>query len=136
MIDKSELGTDMILAAEIGYWAECEMKEGNLVIHGDDDGTDTKWPVTISPEQIGTNPWVEVDGEPIDWEATWVPNVRTSDCDQCGLILDGVIEGMDTSEGVCRCDQCKVYEGDFEAAEALAVLVGGIAKCTPETEEV
>jgi hypothetical protein len=80
----------------------------------------------------GTNPWVEVDGEPIDWMTRPTDRRRTSDCDQCGEILDGVIEAMDTPEGIQRCDQCQVYDGDIEAAEALARLVGGTVKWTEE----
>ena len=43
-----------------------------------------------------------------------------NDCDTCaGCLLRGVIEAMDTPEGVQRCDECDLYPGDLEAAAAL-----------------
>jgi hypothetical protein len=47
-------------------------------------------------------------------------------CDSCGMVLPGVIESMDTDEGIQRCDECELYPGDCEAAQALASLVGGV----------
>lgn len=70
----------------------------------------------------GTNPWIEVDGKPVVWEAG--PSCNP-DCDSCGSVLPGVIECMDTPEGIQRCDQCDTYEGDIEAAQALAAAIGG-----------
>jgi len=46
-------------------------------------------------------------------------------CDTCGAILPGVIEAMDSDEGIQRCDTCDLYAGDLEAAKALADHVGG-----------
>ena len=35
-------------------------------------------------------------------------------------MVQGVIEAMDTPFGIQRCDNCGQYEGDLEAAAALA----------------
>ena len=53
--DQQTLGTWMLEAAEIGYWAEAHINaEGTLVITGDDEGTETAWPVEITPAQMET----------------------------------------------------------------------------------
>lgn len=87
-----------------------------------------------------TNPWIEVDGVPVDWtQAAHSPPVESrrtdNGCDSCGNFLDGVIESMDTDLGVVRCDECSIYEGDIEAAWALALLVGGVVRYEQEDEE-
>lgn len=80
-----------------------------------------------------TNPWIVVDGKPVDWMEPGIQvAVREStDCEDCGLI-PGVIEAMDTPEGVQRCDTCQRYEGDLFAAQALADHVGGEVWFTEE----
>jgi hypothetical protein len=82
----------------------------------------------------GTNPWVEVDGVPVDWVER-EPLHPVNDCGLCGDFLDGAIAAMDTNEGVQRCDECDLFEGDIEAAEALARLVGGVVEWIEEGEE-
>lgn len=76
-----------------------------------------------------TNPWVEVNGEPVDWTDPVWNNQRVvrPQCDTCnGTILPGVIEAMDSNEGIQRCDECDTYPGDLEAAWQLARLVDGV----------
>lgn len=86
-----------------------------------------------------TNPWVVVNGEPVDWTNPGVSipmrPFEPNDCDACGII-PGVIEAMDTPEGIQRCDQCQRYEGDLSAAQALADAVSGEVWFTEESEEV
>lgn len=80
----------------------------------------------------GTNPWIEVDGKPVDW--TVVVGKGPCPCGENGdVALAGVLDGMDTADGVQRCDTCGTYEGDLDAALALAELVGGTVHF--ETEE-
>lgn len=75
-----------------------------------------------------TNPWVEVDGVPVDWTTTDRPRVQCP-CDEMGqVVLAGVLDAMDTPAGVQRCDACGTYDGDLDAALALARLVGGVVK--------
>lgn len=75
----------------------------------------------------GTNPWVEVDGTPVDW--TKSPLARTDcPCGEYRVILPGVLESMDTPDGIQRCDSCSTYDGDLAAALALAQLVGGVVR--------
>lgn len=75
----------------------------------------------------GTNPWVEVDGKPVDWLAIDLRlyDRAGNDCDGCGNVVPGAIEAMDTPEGIQCCDECLRIEGDLEAAQALAEIVGG-----------
>jgi hypothetical protein len=77
----------------------------------------------------GTNPWVEVDGIPVDWlDASPLPPVWT-DCETCsGTPMPGVIAPMDTAEGVQRCDICDLFDGDLSAANALARAVSGVTR--------
>ena len=89
--------------------------------------TFTGWPIPGLIED-GTDPWVEVDGTPVDWVASQLP--RTScPCGESGqVVLAGVLDGMNTPQGVQRCDSCDRYPGDLDAALALAQLVGGQVK--------
>jgi hypothetical protein len=41
---------------------------------------------------------------------------------------------MDTDEGIQRCDAADVFEGDLDAALALARVVGGIVKFSVESD--
>lgn len=66
--------------------------------------------------------------EPGDVELLEWAGVPEFPCDSCGDILPGVIEDMDTHEGIQRCDECSVYDGDLEAALALADHVGGVVR--------
>jgi len=77
-----------------------------------------------------TNPWVEVAGKPVDWTTSTLPRTPCP-CDEDHLALaPGVIDAMDTDEGIQRCDAANVGDsfGDLDAALALAQLVGGVVK--------
>lgn len=95
----------------------------------------------------GTDPWVEIDGVPVDWTTCNCgsgPNTplslhasicsrraadRPNACETCaGEPVAGVIAPMNTREGIQRCDECERFEGDLDAALALARLVGGTVK--------
>jgi hypothetical protein len=87
----------------------------------------------------GTNPWVVVNGAPVDWMNPAVSLAARSpepnNCEGCtGCVLPGVIEAMDTPQGVQRCDTCQRYIGDLFAAQALAALVGGEVWFTEEED--
>lgn len=79
-----------------------------------------------------TNPWVEVDGKPVDWTESPLPRVACPCEDMGQVVVPGVLDGMDTPEGVQRCDGCGIYESDLDAALALAKRVGGVAKFEKE----
>lgn len=87
------------------------------------DGTQTD--VQIEGQR---NPWVEVDGTPVNWTASNLPRVPCPCGENGPVVLAGVLDSMDTDEGVQRCDTCLTYPGDLDAALALARLVGGVAK--------
>jgi hypothetical protein len=73
-----------------------------------------------------TNPWIEeADSDTaLDLEQVALSIGQLNNSGQCygcyNCILEGVIEAMDTPEGIQRCDNCDVFEGDLEAAQALA----------------
>lgn len=93
------------------------------------DGT----PIDVQIEDR-TNPWIEVDGVPVDWTTIDLPRIPCP-CEDMGLVvLPGVLDGMDTPQGVQRCDGCDAYPGDLDAALALARLVGGVVKFSKETD--
>jgi len=75
-----------------------------------------------------TNPWVEVDGEPVDWTTSTLPRVPCPCDEDHAALVPGVIDAMDSDEGVQRCDASGVFDGDLDAALALARLVGGVVK--------
>jgi hypothetical protein len=75
-----------------------------------------------------TNPWVEVDGKPVIWSETGLPRVECPCGENGQVVLASVLDGMDSPEGIQRCDACDIYEGDLDAALALANLVGGTVK--------
>lgn len=86
----------------------------------------------------GTNPWVEVPTRTgsivVDWSQSTLAGDPDNDCDGCaGGPLPGVIAPMDTEIGIQRCDTCQRFDGDLAAADALARIVGGVARF--ETEE-
>jgi hypothetical protein len=73
-----------------------------------------------------TNPWVEVDGKPVDWTDAPLPPRPGSTCDGCaGEPIPGVATAMDDRDGIQRCDSCALFAGDLDAAKALADLLGG-----------
>jgi len=94
---------------------------------GVDDYGVTRWHGGDAVIESETNPWLQdSDGNAVDLiklkqDHPQVVYIRdTNPCDQCGDILPGVIEAMDSPEGIQRCDQCDLYEGDLDAAQALA----------------
>lgn len=79
--------------------------------------------------QSDTNPWVEVAGVPVDWTARDQSTWTVCPCEDMGSTpLAGVIAPMDTPEGVQRCDACGAFDGDLDAALALARTVGGVVR--------
>ena len=74
-----------------------------------------------------TNPWVEVAGEPVDWTTSTLPEAACP-CGEHPTVLPGVIAPIDTEEGINRCDAALLFDGDLDAALALARLVGGVVK--------
>lgn len=86
----------------------------------------------------GTDPWIEVDGAPVDWTVPGWDRVRVPcPCGENGDVVEpGVLDGMNTPKGVQRCDACGTYDGDLDAALALARRVGGIVKFHTENKEV
>lgn len=75
-----------------------------------------------------TNPWVEVDGVPVDWTTVDLPRTPCPCDEEHDALVPGVIDAMDTNEGIQMCDSTDVFEGDLDAALALARLVGGVVK--------
>lgn len=66
-----------------------------------------------------TNPWLEdADGDRIIWNTTDVE--PDGDCECAASPVPGVLVGMDTPEGIQRCDACGRYESDLDAAAAAA----------------
>ena len=85
------------------------------------------------------NPWIEIDGQPVDWmrRAPSLPQAVTW-CGDGGCNagpLAGVLVACDTPQGIQRCDQCNIYDGDREAALALAQMVGGVVVFEVNTEQ-
>lgn len=83
-----------------------------------------------------TDPWVEVNGEPVDWTSSTLPRVPCP-CGENGEVVEpGVLDGMNSPHGVQRCDACSTYDGDLDAALALARRVGGVARFYQSAQEV
>ena len=83
----------------------------------------------------GTNPWIQSsDGHPLDLmsmvrRGDIVTATGTRTCEECEHEpFPGVLTGMDTPEGVQRCDGCQAYDGDCEAASALAAHITATSK--------
>lgn len=99
-------------------------------------GTEMRWNgeqnVRLASE---TNPWLRNDasGADVDLQVMVdegrVPVPLTPDC-----CYSGIIPAMDTNEGIQRCDTCQVYDGDLEAAQALADRIGGVSVWFTGTE--
>lgn len=68
--------------------------------------------VDLDPD---TNPWIEVDGEPV------------GAIDPHALEVVGILTGCDDGYGVQRDDESDRYDSDVEAALALAEAIGGVA---------
>ena len=83
----------------------------------------------------GTNPWVEVAGEPVDWTVYHGPRAECPCGDGHDVPVPGVIAPIDTADGVNRCDAAQLFDGDLDAALALARLVGGVVKFEVATDD-
>ena len=69
----------------------------------------------------GTNPWLQVDGQPVDLMEIARADEYVEDCDGCRQDeFAGIALAMDTPDGIQRCDQCGTFDGDLEAAQAAA----------------
>lgn len=70
-----------------------------------------------------TNPWLQVDGQPVD--LTGIDSGASVDCDGCndGGAYAGVILAMDSADGIQMCDSCGKFEGDLEAAHHAAEVL-------------
>ncbi len=78
--------------------------------------------VQWTPEMTGvviaseTNPWLQVNGEPVDLTGMMLEGNHDCDCYQ----FSGAQLGMDSETGIQRCDTCLRFDGDLEAAAAVA----------------
>ena len=70
----------------------------------------------------GTNPWLQVDGKPVNLTALYGTGTVDYDvCDGCAQgDFAGIVLAMDSGEGIQRCDGCQKFDGDLEAAQATA----------------
>lgn len=85
----------------------------------------------------GTNPWIEVDGLPVDWMVSTLVEhpalAERAECDnRCNA---GVLLAMDTESGIQRCDECGTFDGDIEAAFFVAALVDGVVWVHDDTDD-
>lgn len=83
----------------------------------------------------GTDPWIEVEGKPVDWTTSTLPRVPCPCGENGEVVLAGVLDGMNTAVGIQRCDACDTYPGDLDAALALARVVGGVVKFHNDRED-
>lgn len=85
----------------------------------------------------GTDPWVEVDGVAVDWMTHPLLKDSTPDLPRCNCPAStpGILPAMNTPEGIQRCDECQMFDGDLDAALALAKKVGGVVKFEIEEDE-
>lgn len=71
-----------------------------------------------------SDPWLETpDGEVV----SLAPHLATLERGACGDCRAGFFAPTDngpTDQGVERCDECDTYDGDLEAALALAAVIG------------
>lgn len=82
-----------------------------------------------------TDPWIEVDGVAVDWSASTLPRVPCPCGEGFDVIEPGVLDSMNSVHGVQRCDACSTFDGDLNAALALARRVGGVVKFMADPEE-
>lgn len=71
----------------------------------------------------GTDPWLQrPDGTifPLRQAVSLLP---VGDCGECPGGLFAPTSNGPTDQGIERCDQCPTFEGDLEAAVALATFV-------------
>lgn len=99
------------------------------------DGSDD---VEMEPE---TDPWLQYpDGEVVDLRPHLANLASPEGCDCSGGFFAPTDNGP-TEQGIERCDECGTFDGDFEAAVALAETIGGgvtiwYATPTATTKEV
>lgn len=80
-----------------------------------------------------TNPWVEAGGHEVDWTRVDFPPAVGNKCETCwDSPIPGTLPAMDSPTGIQRCDACEKFEGDLEAALALAKLVNGVVRFEAE----
>jgi len=94
----------------------------------------SRWPATVQYDEVEhmdariyghTNPWLR-DKDGVDVNLLELVRegdvLRTHDgaCYACTpAIVSGVLEAMDSPEGIQRCDNCELYDSDLAAAAAL-----------------
>jgi len=67
-----------------------------------------------------TDPWIcDAEGTPLDL-TSFNDNLVDGPCGNGGHAIPGVIAPMNSEFGIQRCDECDVYPGDLDAAQALA----------------
>jgi hypothetical protein len=97
-----------------------------MLFYGDEMSKTFNGTYTDNTIASDTDPWVEINGEPVDWVARNLPADPDNDCECCNdMPVPGVIAPMNTPQGIERCDECQRFEGDLDAAFALAKLVNG-----------
>lgn len=98
----------------------------------DDDLISREWNELLDDDVLiafGTNVWLVSGEEPINLQALLhetdsFPVASGNPCYQCWPEpLPGVLTAMNSEDGIERCDNCTLYEGDLEAARALADLI-------------
>lgn len=94
--------------------------------------TDVKWKLPyegVLPDGVtikfGTDVWLQEGEEPVDlqWILDHVPEARASvgHCEGCRReFIDGVFAPVNDDISIGMCDECGIFEGDLEAAQALA----------------
>ena len=84
------------------------------------------------------DPWVETAEGMVDWINDIDGDVllpAPTDPAECPETCHaGILVACNDEYGVQRCDQCQVYDGDIEAAIALANIVGGTAWVAVEAD--
>lgn len=84
-----------------------------------------------------TDPWLQDEhGALIELEPVLATLPPGPTCGECrGGFFAPTINGP-TEEGIERCDECDVHEGDFDAALALAALIpGATVWYLPDTDD-
>lgn len=80
--------------------------------------------VAAAELEPGTDPWLErPDGTLVDL-ADHLARLPRGECGDCRAGFFAPTDNGPTLQGVERCDECAVYDGDLSAASALAGLIG------------
>lgn len=88
------------------------------------DYAETQWDGSATAVvESESDPWVkDPTGIAVSFP-TPAPGERGA-CGELGHFIPGVIAPMNTAEGIERCDACGTFEGDLEAARAVAESLG------------